>query len=549
MLIKVFNKELEYSRPISLLNILKQENIEPTKYICAKVNNRLRELTYEVSDNYSVIEFLDLNDRDSMMIYQASLRYLFVMAVNAVFPGVKVIFNYSISRAIFAKFEGSNFILNQDTLNLILKKLKEITESDLPIIRKNFSKEKAREIYISEGFDFKINMLKYRDKDVNAYQCEDYINYMYNYMVPSTKFINKYEINLYSPGVLIQYPRAELEGEIPSFENEMVFGKTLKESNKWGVITKSSYVDKLNHTIESNKYRELINLCETRHNNMLAELGSNIKNDIENIKLIAIAGPSSSGKTTFCNRLRIELMTKGITPLMISIDDYYKTRDEITNFEEDGTPDFEHVEALDLKLFNDHIYRLIQGEEITLPKFDFQSGKRVEGQTIKLEENQPILIEGIHALNDILTPSIPSNQKYKIYIAPQSQLHIDEHNPISMTDIRLIRRMVRDYKYRNTTAEKTLAMWPSVRRGEFKWIYPYQQLANYVFNSELTYELSVMKKYAIKGLEKISNNSEHYITANRLLKFLRYIKEIDEKWIPCNSILREFIGDSIFYEE
>ena len=230
---------------------------------------------------------------------------------------------------------------------------------------------------------------------------------------------------------------------------------------------------------------------------------------------------------------------------MISIDDYYLGKDDAPR-NPDGSPDLEHINALDVKLFNKDISALIRGEEVTLPKFNFQIGKREVGRKVQIHENEIVIIEGIHALNNELTKSVPNHQKFKIYIAPHTQLHIDNHNPISITDLRLIRRMVRDQKYRNSTAEDTFDMWPSVRSGEFKWIYPYQKEADFVFNSELTYEFGIMKKHAMKQLRSIDNNSRHFITANRLLKFIKYFNDIDDELVPVNSILREFIGGSSF---
>ena len=260
---------------------------------------------------------------------------------------------------------------------------------------------------------------------------------------------------------------------------------------------------------------------------------------------ICIAGPSSSGKTTFSNRLRIELMSRGIKPLKISLDMYYKKR-ELCPKDEDGNYDFESIYALDLDLFNEHILALINGEEVSLPKFDFETSEITYGEKIKIDAKTPIIIEGIHALNDKLSFAIPKHQKFKIFIAPQFQINIDNDNPISYTDIRLLRRIVRDKRTRGTSAEGTLSMWRSVRRGEFKWIYPYQEGCDFVFNSALTYELCVLKKVALPALREIPSDSPYYIAANRLIKFLKYIKEIDDKWIPCNSLLREFIGGSCF---
>ena len=321
----------------------------------------------------------------------------------------------------------------------------------------------------------------------------------------------------------------------------------IKEALDWRKICEVENIASMNYFTNTKDYIKFVNMCETKHNNMLAELGVKIKERINDIKVICVAGPSSSGKTTFTNRLKIELMTRGITPVMISMDDYYVER-ELTPIDENGKLDFESIYALDLELFNKHLVTLIQGEEVTLPHFDFKEGVKKTGKTVKLEGNQPIIIEGIHALNELVTAQIPKHQKFKIFISPNPQLNIDDRNPIMATDLRLLRRIVRDAKSRKTPPARTFSMWDSVRKGEFKWIYPWQNEADYVFNSELTYEIMVMKKYAIPALETIGGNDEYFIQANRLLKFLKYIKDIDDKYVPCNSILREFIGESCFYD-
>jgi uridine kinase len=283
---------------------------------------------------------------------------------------------------------------------------------------------------------------------------------------------------------------------------------------------------------------------------MLAELGESIKKEIDSVRLICIAGPSSSGKTTFCNRLRIELMSRGINPVMISMDDYYLSKEEIAKIQNKtniADLDLEHINCLDIKLFNQNLFDLINGDEVTLPHYNFQTGKREAGRTLKIDDKSPIMIEGIHALNEKITESIPKHQKYKVYIAPQIQINIDDHSPLSTTDLRLIRRIVRDMKFRNSPADSTIRMWQSVRNGEFKWIYPNQEGANYVFNSELSYEMCVFKKYALPALLKITPGEPEYVIANRLIKYLKYFKDIDdESAIPCNSLIREFIGGSCF---
>ncbi len=543
MKIEVFGEVKKYDNPIRVVELLKKNEY---KYFAAKVNNRLRELDY-IIDTDAKVEFLDLTSSEAVVIYQSTLRYLIVMAIKRVYPNVNTVFNYSISRSIFAKLNGFDVPFDINVLSNIQTALKSIIDADLPIKRTTLSINEAYEYYRSNGYNDKAEILKYRPEEtVHTYTCDEYSNYMFGYMLPSTKYIKDYKFKLYAPGFIIQYPRAEFNGEIPPFEDAPAFGKALKEANEWGSVIDGSYIAKMNKIIEDNRAVEFINLCETKHNNSLAELGMLIKNDINNIRLIAIAGPSSSGKTTFTNRLKVQLMSRGINPLMISIDDFYLGKAQAPK-DEFGQPDLEHINALDTELFNNNIYELIKGNEVTLPHFNFETGKREIGKTVKLLPNQPIMIEGIHALNDDLTPSIPLHQKYKIYIDHQAKYNIDDHNPISLTDIRLIRRIVRDSKFRNYPAENTLDMWGSVRRGEFRWIYPNQEKANYVFNSELTYELCVMKKHALKMLQEISNDSEHYIVANRLIKFLKYFKDIDDTWIPCNSILREFIGGSMFY--
>ena len=546
MKIKVLNKEVVLKEGTTLEDLAKELNI--TNAIAATVDGRLRELTFKLTKDHSAVEFLDLSNTDAVRIYEASLRYVFAMATYNLYPEVKLRFNYSISRSILAVFEGYDSV-PEEMLENIKQEVDRIIATNYPIQRMKVSKEEAIKIYESLGLEDKINILKYRPENtVNLYQTNAYQNYMYSYMVPSTGYLTKYKAFNYHPGFIIQYPRAEFNGTIPPFVDAPTFGQALRDVAKWGKVIGGNTISNINAYGATKDLRvEFINLCETKHNNQLASLSQQILANIEDIRLIAVAGPSSSGKTTFTNRLKISLLSLGIKPVMISIDDYYLGKEEAPK-DEHGKPDLEHVEALDLELFNRDILDLIQGKEVTLPKFNFQTGKREEGRKIKVDKNSPILIEGIHALNERLTSSIPKHQKFKIYIAPQTQLHIDNHNPISITDLRLLRRSVRDQKYRNSPVTSTMDMWSSVRRGEFKWIYPYQEEANFVFNSELTYEFSVLKQFALPHLQAIPSEDVHYITANRLVKFLKYFNDIEPDLVPNNSILREFIGGSPFHD-
>ena len=540
--IKIKEKEYSFNDKITLKDLAKSLNVE---CYAAKVNNRMRELNYYVNYNCNV-EFLDLSNFEAIRVYETSLRYLIIMALERLYDNVKVSFNQSVSRTISCDVKGINEAIDSKFIEKLENKMKELIALDLPITRKTISIEEANKIYQENGYLDKVEVLKYRrEATCNIYECDGYYNYLFGYMVPSTGYLKKFRLVLYNPGFLVQFPRAEFNGEIPHFEDNPSFTRMIKNSQNWVKICECDSIPKLNEYAQSDSVVDLVNMCETKHTNMLAELGQKIKNNIDDIRLIAIAGPSSSGKTTFSHRLRIELMTIGIKPVKISMDDYYLERSKCP-LDSDGKIDLEHVEALDIDLFNKHILALIQGEEVELPVFNFKTGKREVGEKIRIDKHSPIIIEGIHALNDRLTSLIPKHQKFKIYISPLSEIKIDSHNPINASELRLLRRCVRDAKFRKTDPNETLSMWPSVRRGEFKWIYPFQEQADYVFNSELTYELGVMKKYALPALQNVGRNDENFIAANRLCKFLKYIEDIDDRYVPCNSLLREFIGDGVF---
>ena len=537
-------KPLETPAGTRIMDLIEGDKYQ---YQAARVDNRIRELNYILPGD-ATVELLTLKDRESQTVYQSTLRYLIVMAVKRVFPFARIVFNFSVSRSIAANITNFNRPFLQSDLDKIQAELEDIIAQDLPISRYSITKAEAAAYYNEIGFCDKASILEYRKEDtVHMYECAGYKNYMFGYMLPSTGFIKEYKLLLYAPGFIVQYPRSELGGKIPPFRDEKAFRDTLRDANQWGNLTNASYIHQMNGLIEDGKALEFINLCETRHNNQFVALGEAIAKEIDRVRLIAVAGPSSSGKTTFTNRLKIQLRSLGIDPLMISIDDFYRVGLNRTPLDEFGKPDFEHIDSLDRELFDEVMYKLIAGEEVALPHYRFADRSRTFGNPVKLKPHQPIMIEGIHALNDMLTPSIDNALKFKVYIAPQIQLHIDDHNPIPIPDIRLLRRMTRDHATRNTPCEQTFDMWASVRRGEFKWIYPHQAESDFVFNSELAYELCVIKKHVLPLLEEIPSESPYFIQANRLIKFLKYFKDISDNWIPCNSILREFIGGSIFY--
>ena len=527
------------------------DEAEKTNYIVCRVGLQIKELNYALQErnNGMEIEFLGLENIEAGKAYEASLRFIIAMAFHNLYKDVDIRFSYNVSRAIFCQVLTPGFHLPRAT-DAIINEVKRIIKANLPIERVTVTIDEAKEIYKQYNHQDKLDILKYRPENtVHLYKCGDYYDYMHSYMVASTGCIKQYVIRPYSPGIIIQYPRYELTAKIPEFVEESTYGRTLKQAYNWSKKNKLQTVIEINAKVETNNVLDFVQMCEAKHNRMLVELGNNIEQDIENIRLIAIAGPSSSGKTTFCNRVRIELLSRGINPVMISMDDYYLEKEKISEIQNKPIDqlDLEHINCLDVDLFNKDLYDLINGEEVTLPRFNFQTGKREVGRTIKVDSNSPIMIEGIHALNEKLTASIPKHQKYKIYIAPQAQINIDDHSPLNTTDLRLIRRIVRDMKYRNCPAAETIRMWQSVRNGEFKWIYPNQEDANYVFNSELAYELCVLRTKALPALREIKPTDPEFLVANRLIKYIKYFRPIDdESIIPCNSLLREFIGGSCF---
>ena len=394
------------------------------------------------------------------------MRYLVAMATYRTYPEIEVKFSNSISMGIYGRGVENN--INEEMLKNIKKEMDRIIESDYKILRKQVSIEYAKDYYGRLGYDDKVNALEYRKEKVNIYSCDDYKNYMYGYMVPSTGYLKDYELVYLNPGFLIQYPRREEKGEIPEFADSPKFFDILSKAEEWSKKLSVDMIYKMNHRIESGDAQQLIDICENGHNEQLETLAAKI-NSRKDVRLISIAGPSSSGKTTFSLRLEDALRKHGIKPLMISIDNYYLSA-EHAPIDEHGKPDLEHIDALDIELFNQNILDLIAGKDVELPYFDFMSRKRSFKPAFKISEKTPIIIEGIHALNDQLSKHIPKAQKFRIYISPFTQINIDYNNPINLTDLRLLRRIVRDLQFRNTSPEKTLDMWPSVRRGEQAYI-------------------------------------------------------------------------------
>lgn len=540
--VKFLDKEEVVNEGTKLIDLIKNDD---KTIICARVNKKLRELNYEIKED-CVVEFLTLKDEDAAKIYESSLRYVLVMAIARLYPELRIRLTRNVSRSTFVQILNEGQVATTKMKEAIEAEMRKIIEKDLPLIRHKYTKDEALKFYKENGLEDKIEALQYRPEEtVHLYECDGYFNYLFSRMVASTGYLKNFVLKLYSPGLILQSPRSECGGEIPEFQDDHTYGKTLKEAHQWAKNVNAETVVKVNEHIHNDGVIDFIQLCEARHNRQLATLGQIIEDGIDDIRLICIAGPSSSGKTTFANRLRIELMSRGLRPIRISLDDYYLTKAEAPK-DEDGKPDLESIEALDIDLFNRNMLDLINGEEVQLPKFDFKLGHRVPGRKLKVSAKEPIIIEGIHALNDRMTTLIPRHQKFKIFIAPQAQINLDNTYPISTVDLRLLRRLVRDYKFRGASAEETLSMWPSVRRGEFRWIYQCQEDSDFVYNSMLQYEICVMKKYAQPLLENVSVDNKYYPIAERLLRMLKYFDDMPDEWVPNNSLMREFIGGSCY---
>ncbi len=521
----------------------KEINTNRDDIIACKFENEVKSLSYKIEKN-GTIDLIYLTDKDGMRVYKRGLIYIISKAFNELFPEALLTINYQLYNSMF--FNVYNLKITDEVIERVDRRAREIIEKDLPIEKRCMSKEEAK------GFYEKNNTLKGRlqldikeKKEVTLYYCEDYFNYFYGVLPISTGLIKNFEIIKYDDGVLIRYPDEKNPNKLIDFKETPKLYNTLKEYENVHKILGIDTLYKLNKIIEIDRIKEYILLDEALHEKKIAKIADEIiKNN--NIKLITIAGPSSSGKTTFSKRLELQLKINGLKPVTISVDNYFVEREE-TPLDENGKYDFECIEAIDTKLLNEDIIKLLNGEEIQAPTFNFHTGrKEYRGNTMKLAKDEVLVMEGIHCLNDNLTYLIPKEQKYKIYISALTVLNIDYYNRISTTDTRLIRRIVRDNQFRGYSAEHTLEMWESVKKGELKNIFKFQEQADIMFNSSLIYELAVLKKYAIPLLNQISPKSPTYSEAKRILSLLKYFKDIPDDNIPSQSLLREFIGNSIF---
>lgn len=524
-----------------------QEEKHTTPIVAVKVNNNLKDLQAPF-DGEPKLELIDMSCTEGIIIYRRSVLFLLMTSLKELYPEADVIVEHSVNNGIYCKIIPEKLVTMENIKKLTLH-MHEIIEKNVPIVKKVLHKKDALNLLKSHKQLAKIALIKSLKQDmVSIYFCGQYYDYLYGPMLPETKNLNLFAIDYYPPGIIVRTPEVSDPQTVPPKENQNKLASLLDEANNWASILRCDYVSNLNSYIKNHQAGDLIRISEALHEKKIAQIADIIVKNIDRLRVIFIAGPSSSGKTTFAQRLKIQLLVNGVRPVSLSMDDYFLDRDQ-TPRNEKGEYDFESFDAIDKDLLNEQIISLLAGNEVSIPKYNFITGQKGWSEKkISLRSNQPIIIEGIHGLNPDLTKSLSEDKIYKIYISALTQLGIDTHNNIPTTVARLIRRIVRDYQFRGSSALKTIRQWPDVRSGEEKNIFPYQENADIMFNSALIYELAVLKKYAYPLLEKISNEVPEYSIAKQLLDFLRFFKDIyNENDIPNNSILREFIGKSCFF--
>ena len=541
-------EEITMDRPVTVKELADRYQPKlPYTVLLANVDGKDEELTY-LLDRDCVVRLLDMRTYSANLVYQHSLSLIYLKAVMDVLGDLSVEIENSLNKGLYTEIKTPEPI-TEEQIAAVEQRMHELVKADLPIVREVYSRQEAIEIWGSYNYPEKSRLLEHAEDVETAkfYTLEGYRNFFYGLMTPSTGYVEHFELRKYRRGVLLRFPHPTHPDRIPAFEDDKKLYGAFGEANKWQHLLDILYLEDLNEKIRHGEAKDLILLSEALHEKKIAEIADRITK--EKRRIILIAGPSSSGKTTFARRLCVQLRVNGLQPLYMGTDDYFVERCD-TPLGEDGKPNYENLDALDIDLFNDNMNRLLAGEKVDLPEFDFLEGKKKYGRRItSIRSNQPIVIEGIHALNDILTEKIDEEQKFRIYISPFTQLNIDVHNRVPTTDARMLRRIVRDYKFRGHSAAQTIALWPKVRTGEDVNIFPYNGRADVLFNSALVYELSVLKKYAQPLLEAVGPEEEEYSEAVRMLKFIRFFDVIDEEqYIPNNSIMREFIGGSVFVE-
>ncbi|WP_037358108.1 nucleoside kinase [Selenomonas sp. oral taxon 892] len=519
--------------------------------VAAKINGEIHDLqtSYAEADE---IRFVTRDSPHGWTIYRRSVLFLLIAAVNQLEKRAEVIAKFTVNKGLYCEIKMPNAAIEPAFIEKIEAQMREMIAANLPIIKRSISREDAIDLFRRQGRDGKVQLLSaLSNETISIYTCEDCFDYLYGPMLYETGELGLFELDYEPDGVLIRTPDEMTQGHIRQRINQPKFGSILAESKEWADILECRFISDLNRMNKEHQIGELIRISEGLQEKRIAQIADHIAANQENIRIILIAGPSSSGKTSFAQRLRIQLRVNGLRPVMISLDDYFLNRED-TPLNEKGEYDYESLDALDTKLFNENMLNLLAGREVQIPRYNFITGKREwkEDAFLAIQKDQPIIIEGIHGLNEYLTKAIPRINKYKIYISALTQLNIDAHNRIPTTEVRFLRRLVRDYQFRGAKALKSIRQWPDVRAGEEKYIFPFQEDADALFNSALIYEIGVLKAYAVPLLSEIKQMEEGYTEARLILRFLQYVDSIDNTDdIPNNSILREFIGKSVFFPQ
>lgn len=546
--VNVNGMKLEYEEGTTYAELAKEfADKTDGDIILVYVNGQLRELSKEIEDKAS-ISFVTTKSTVGMDTYTRGLILLMMKSFYDVVDKEKIrkiSIEISIGRALYCDFDA-DCELNQALIDKVRAAMKRLVEEDLPIKKSTIKTRKAVELFHKYRMYDKEKLFRYRRvSNTNVYELAGFVDYFYGYMPPSTGMLKAFDLKLYNDGFLLILPEIANPSKVAEFVDSPLLFKTQNDSNKWLADMGLDCVGALNEQICKGNVGEMILVQEALMEKRIGDIAEMIK-ERDGVKFIMIAGPSSSGKTSFSHRLSIQLRTFGFTPHPIALDNYFKNRED-TPLDEDGNYNFECLEAIDVEGFNKDMTALLKGETVDMPTFNFKAGKReYKGNTLKLNDGDVLVIEGIHGLNDKLSYSLPKESKFKIYISALTQVNIDEHNRIPTTMGRLIRRMVRDARTRGTSAQGTIAMWPSVRRGEEENIFPFQEEADCMFNSAMVYELAVLKQYAEPLLFSIPETAPEYQEAKKLLKFLEYFLGISSEEIPHNSIVREFVGGSVF---
>ena len=519
---------------------------EPAEIVLAVVNGKLKELHKSVKED-AVIRFVTTRETVGMRVYERGVQMMLGKAIHDLYSEPQVtglMAQFSVTDGIYIEIQGE-IQPDQEFLDRVSARMHELVEADLPFEKYTRPLDDAMKLFRTHGMQDKEKLFRYRRSSyVNLYELDGYVDYFYGYMVPSTGYLKEFMLLLYGKGVVLRIPERSSQKMQPFVPQNKLYS-LMQESEAWGVDMKMSTVGEINDLIAAGKVEDMVLVAEARQEAQIAAIAAQIAARPD-IKFVMIAGPSSSGKTSFSYRLSVQLRAHGLSPHPVAVDDYFVDR-EHTPRDENGEYDFEALECVDIARFNEDMTALLAGQEVPMPTFDFVEGRRTyKGNTLQITDHDVLVIEGIHCLNDRLSVSLPKESKFRIYISALTQLNIDNHNRIPTTDGRLIRRMIRDARTRGTSAQDTIARWPSVRRGEERNIFPYQESADVMFNSSLVYEFSVMKPYAEQLLYGIPEDVPEYLEAKRLLKFFDYFLTIHADAIPRNSLIKEFIGGSIF---